>query len=244
MPDRRVFLVAGLLALLLLNSGCGVWDYFFLPQPEDTAQELFEAGQDAMQAKEYDRAAEYFSTLRDRYPFSPYTVRAELALGDAYFLEGRYVQAVEAYKDFESLHPRHEEIPYVLFQTGVASYKSVEDIDRPMQNVAEGLQYFYRLRQAYPDSPYAEQATEYILQSRRKMAEHEIFVADFYWRAERYQSAWQRYEYVAETFTDHPDIVEYANRRAELAYLRYQQNRSKELREEEQGSWKDLFDWL
>ena len=101
-----------LAACLLLLSGCGIIDYFFLPPPEDTAQELYEGANDAMQEKNYSQAAQYYTKLKDNFPFSPYTVEAELSLGDAFFLDGKYPEAAEAYKEFESLHPRHEAIPY------------------------------------------------------------------------------------------------------------------------------------
>ena len=40
--------------LLLFLGGCaGLMDYYFLPPPEDTAQELYEAGRDAMSQKDY-----------------------------------------------------------------------------------------------------------------------------------------------------------------------------------------------
>ena len=78
-----------LAACLLLLSGCGIIDYFFLPPPEDTAQELYEGANDAMQEKNYSQAAQYYTKLKDNFPFSPYTVEAELSLGDAFFLDGK-----------------------------------------------------------------------------------------------------------------------------------------------------------
>jgi len=237
----RLFLT---LALLLLLPGCGIIDYFFLPPPEDTAQEIFEAGQDAMNEKKYDNAAEYFTKLKDRYPFSPYTPRAELALGDAYFLDNRFDEAVDAYKDFESMHPRHERIPYVLYQIGVSNYNQFKSIDMPQEHVAEALEYFVRLMETFPDDAYAGEAKKHVQNCRRYLAEHEIFVADFYWRVERYGAAWKRYQSIASEFKDLPDVVDYALKRAEIAYLRFQKNRSKEERERIQGSWKQWFDWL
>ena len=65
-----------LAACLLLLSGCGIIDYFFLPPPEDTAQELYEGANDAMQEKNYSQAAQYYTKLKDNFPFSPYTVEA------------------------------------------------------------------------------------------------------------------------------------------------------------------------
>ena len=79
-----------LAACLLLLSGCGIIDYFFLPPPEDTAQELYEGANDAMQEKNYSQAAQYYTKLKDNFPFSPYTVEAELSLGDAFFLDGSH----------------------------------------------------------------------------------------------------------------------------------------------------------
>ena len=74
------------LALAIFSlSGCGIIDMIYLPPAEDTAQEIFEAGNDAMSEKNYVRAVELYNKLRDTYPFSPYTVDAELALADAYY---------------------------------------------------------------------------------------------------------------------------------------------------------------
>ena len=82
------------------------------------------------------------------------------------------------------------------------------------------------------------------MKCRRYQAEHEIFVADFYWRTEKYNSAWKRYEYVVENYQDLPDIVQYARRRGKLAYFLYQKKVSELKRKQEQGSWKQWFDWL
>ena len=101
---------------LTLATGCGIIDMIYLPPAEDTAQEIFEAGNDAMAEKNYVRAVELYNKLRDAYPFSPYTTDAELSLADAYYLDGEYVLAAESYKDFESLHPRHKAIEYVKAQ--------------------------------------------------------------------------------------------------------------------------------
>ncbi len=39
-------------------SGCGIIDMIYLPPAEDTAQEIFEAANDAMSEKNYVRAVE------------------------------------------------------------------------------------------------------------------------------------------------------------------------------------------
>lgn len=238
----RLTVVSGLLLATL--TGCGMIDYFYLPPPEDTAQELYEAGRDAMQEKDYYSAIRYFGDLTARYPFSPYTPQAEIGLGDAYFLNEDYLAAVDAYKEFEALHPRHEEIPYVYFQIGVASYKSFTSIDRPQPAIRDGLEYLYQLQELYPGTVYAEKGREYIVLCRSILAKHEIYVADFYWRRDRYVSAWKRYQYVVDNFPDLPEESAYAARRAELAYVRAQDDLSRGEWEKTHKTWKSIFSWL
>ncbi len=230
--------------LLLLSTGCGVIDYFYLPPPEDTAQELFELGNEAMQEKDYYTAIDMYTKLKDRYPFSPFTPQAELALGDAYYLNEDFSDAVVAYQEFEALHPRHDDMPYVLYQVGLASYKSFTSIDRPQQVVAEGLQYLYRLRETYPTSQYAEPAGELVLKCRRILAEREVFVGDFYMRTERFGAAWKRYQFVVDNFPDITDAASYAKKQGDVAYLKQQKASSQRALDESEGSWKDWFDWL
>ncbi|HAS88770.1 MAG TPA: outer membrane protein assembly factor BamD [Desulfovibrio sp.] len=242
---RNKFLSIVLASFLILSlSGCGVIDYYFLPKPEDTAQELYEAGVEAMSEKEFYDAAEYFSKLKDRYPFSPYTVKAEISLGDAYFLDKKYFDASEAYKEFAALHPGNEEIPYVLYQIGLSNFSLFSSIDRPQTNITEALEYFYRVEEAYPDTQYAKSAKEYIVKCRRSLADHELYVADFFWRSSKFGSAWKRYVYVVRNFKDLPEVRKYAMKQAEMSYYEYQKTLSQEERDRLQGSWKELVDWL
>jgi len=226
-------------------SGCALIDKFFLPPPDDTAQELYEAGMESMGEKEFSTAQGYFTNLKDRFPFSPYALKAELALGDAYFLDEKYQLSLDAYKEFEALHPSNSEIPYVLFQIGKGNYNLFKSIDRRQENIKEGLEYFYRLEETYPDSKYAKTARELIVQSRRILAEHEVYIADFFWRTEQYGPAWHRYQYVVENFSDIKDLRDYARKRAEYSYFEYQKTISEEERLRIQGSWKLwLKEWL
>ncbi|MDD4953022.1 MAG: outer membrane protein assembly factor BamD [Desulfovibrionaceae bacterium] len=245
MSRRPFFLLAGALALAVVIAGCGIIDYYFLPPPEDTAQELYESGMEYMKDKQYGDAAQAFIKLKDRYPFSPFTPKAEVALGDAYFLDGKYIQAVDAYKEFEAMHPSHEDTPYVLYQIGLASYNMFRSIDLRQDNVREALEYFYRVEETFPDSDYAKSSNEYVVKCRRVLAEHEIFVADFFWRTEQYGPAWKRYIYVVENYGDIADVRSYAKRRAEYSYYEYQKTLSEDERQEIQGSWKKwLKKWL
>lgn len=238
---RQLFLV---LCLSTMLSGCGVIDYYFLPPPEDTAQELYENANDAMRDKKYSTAAEYFTKIKDSFPFSPYAVEAELSLGDAYYLNDKYVEAAEAYKEFESLHPRHEAMPYVLYQIGMSDLKSFVSVDRPTTMVQEAIEYFKRLREQYPNSEYAAKVGDEIHACRKILAEHELYLADVYWQMDNYGPAWKRYSYVVENFPDVPEVSEHAKGKARAAYYKYLSTQSEKDRVKIEGTWKNIFNWL
>ena len=233
-----------ILVCVVMLNGCGIIDYFYLPPPEDTAQELFEAGNDAMREKNYLSASGYFAKLKDNFPFSPYAVEAELSLADCYFLDEEWGQAVEAYKEFETLHPRHEAIPYVLFNIGMANLNGYPSIDRPATQVEEAYSYFSRLRESYPSTEYATVAEEKMRECRRLMAEHELFFADFYFRMERYTSALSRYQGIIRDFPDVPEISAHAQEKAKAAFVKDREQRAEGNREKREGSWKQWFGWL
>ena len=241
--SKRLFPVL-LLLLMPLVSSCGLIDYYFLPPPDDTAMELYESGMDYMKEKRYSRAEENFLKLKDRYPFSPLTPKAEIALGDAYFLDKKFPEAADAYKEFETLHPSNPSIPYVLYNLALSNMNQFRTIDLRQDNVKEALEIFYRLQESYPGSEYAKQTAEGIYKCRKILCEHEIFIADFFWRTEQYGAAWHRYIFVLENFADVVEFKDYVRKRAEYSYFEYQKVLSEEEREKVQWTWKRLAKWL
>ena len=243
MPKKllRSFVLA---VCMFAVSGCGIIDLIYLPPAEDTAQEIFEAANDAMSEKNYVRAVELYNKLRDNYPFSPYTVDAELSLADAYYLDEEYALASETYKDFESLHPRHEAIPYVLYQTGMSLMKQFHSIDRATTELEAAYEYFNRLCQTFPDSPYVKSAQENMIACRKLMAEHELYIADVFWHMKKYGPAWRRYDYIVNSFKDVPEVAEHAKEKSLAASHNYREDQARLTREKRQGSWKEWFTWL
>lgn len=231
-----------ILFLVLFLNGCGAIDYYFLTPPEDTAQELFENARGFMQDKEYGEAVDSLTKLNDRYPFSPYATEARLMLGDAYALDSQYLEAVDAYEEFLNMHPRHESIDYVLFQIGVNKYNSHRSIDLPHTQLGEAVESFRRLVSEYPTSQYRDPALEYIVKCRKLMAEHEMFVADFYFKSGSYKAAWTRYRYIVDNFPELEDMVQMAESKAKVAYFYAQEDDNDTKRHP--GTFKKYFDWL
>jgi outer membrane protein assembly factor BamD len=231
-----------LLFLVFFLNGCGAIDYYFLTPPEDTAQELFENARGFMQDKDYEQAIDSLNKLNDRYPFSPYAMEARLMLGDAYALDEQYEEAAAVYEEFLGMHPRHESIDYVLFQIGVNKYNSHRSIDLPHTGLAEAIESFQRVIDGYPNSKYREPSAEYIVKSRKLMAEHEMYVADFYFKSKSYRAAWTRYKYIVDNFPDLTEIAQLAESKAKVAYFYAQEQENDTKRHP--SKFRSFFDWL
>ncbi len=202
--------LAGLICLLalLLPAGCA----WFETKTEASADELAHRGMRAFEREKYRKAIESFQKLRDWYPFSKYAKLAELKTADGHFHLGEYEEAVFAYEEFESLHPRNEAVPYVIYRIGRCHFQRMEGIDRDQTATRNALETFLRLQRTYPDSPYARKAEEPIQKCYENLAGHEFYVGMFYFKSEHYAPAASRFQAVLDNYPEgeyHPKARRY-----------------------------------
>ena len=95
-------------------------------EKEKSPEELMEEGTKHMDKGRYKSASDAFQNLKDRYPYSKYAVLAELKMADALFFTPEYDLAFDAYDEFERLHPRDKNIPYVIYQKGMCQFKQIK----------------------------------------------------------------------------------------------------------------------
>ena len=188
--------------------GCAL----FQAKEEKTARVLAEEGTEAFRDKDYRKAIESFEKLKDWYPFSQYSILAELKLGDARYHCREYEEAIFAYEEFENLHPKNEAVPYVVYQIGCCYFDRLHTIDRDQTMAQEALQAFERLIRTYPGSPYAKKAEKHMKVCNRNLAEHEFYVGMFYYKTKHYKAALERFKTVLRSYPDlgvHRKALEY-----------------------------------
>ena len=108
--------------LACLATGCSSVSLPSLPwswstpatQPNATAEAVFDEGTAYLNNKKYALAIDRFQRVKAEFPFSPQLVPAELKLAEAYYLNKQYPEATAAFKEFQTLHPSNENIPFVL----------------------------------------------------------------------------------------------------------------------------------
>ena len=160
----------------------------------------------------YDKVFDIIKEIQIRYPYTKYAALAELRSGDVYFKKKQYTLAAEEYENFITNHPGHEELDYAMYRLGLSYYKMKAGKDRNHSKRLQATKWFTLLKKTYPDSPHAEQVQDKIEESRRTLAEREIYVGKFYQRKKNYEAAAQRYRNVLENYSD----TEYAEKARKL----------------------------
>jgi outer membrane protein assembly factor BamD len=174
---------------------------FSTPSP-GSAQDLAIKGLDYYSRGKYEKAKKSFEMLLTQYPFSEYSLLAELKTADSsYYLEN-YEEALLQYKDFEEHHPTNEAIPYVMFQMAMCYYSQIDAIDRDTSTAANAIYAFSRMLRAFPNSPYTDEAQTRIKAARNFLANHEYYVATYYERTYAYEEAKARLEYLLRQYPD------------------------------------------
>ncbi len=196
----KVLLVLTLAAFL---SGCAVGKWMFGKKkpPEKPPETMAKEGVEQLKKKNYLDAAETFSKIKDRYPYSDQALVAQVKLADALYYNKKFDEAQSAYKEFEKLHPNNKVIPYVIYQQALCFYRQRPTIDRDQTFTEKALAEFRRLQQKFPKSEQATKAEKYKLKCLEDLAEHEFYVGAFYFKTKRYASALDRFQALSQ---EHP----------------------------------------
>lgn len=204
------------LALVFLLGGCSsINELLFGEDEEMNPTELMTQGIERMEKAQYKGAVESFQMIKDRYPYSKYAVMAELKMADALYQTEEYDSAYEAYDQFEKLHPKHKQIPYVIYQKGMSHFSQMSTNDREQTHTFKSKEEFERLIRRFPKDDYAHRARKNIRKCLIFMSEYELVVGHFYFKMGKYRAAMARYSYIVHNYPDmgqYNEALEYISR--------------------------------
>jgi outer membrane protein assembly factor BamD len=206
--------VAFLTSVLLLTSGCAALTQGQAGEPDyaTAAEENLRLGTEAMDNKDLLKAQKYFEYVRTKFPYQEAAREAELKLADVEFAREAWPEARDQYQNFIKLHPTHPRVDYAAYRsalTHVEDYPSEFFALPPSEEKDQGeIQYALAsmeefLRQ-YPQSEFADEAKAHAADARKRLAEHELYVARFYEKRERWKAVAQRLENLLKRYPGTP----------------------------------------
>lgn len=167
-----------------------------------SADEYFRAASQNFRSGALSVATEQFRELLDQHPFSDYAEEAELRIAHAQYLDGRYAEAIVALTDFQRRHPTSPHLPFVGYLLGMCYARQMLEIDRDQTASQNAYTYFLTVLRQYPESPFAELAREELDRCRRRLAGHELYVAEFYAKRGNWKAAEVRLVELAANYGD------------------------------------------
>lgn len=212
---KRYFALALLALITLLSSGCAI---FGSPTEVDETkgwgvQQIYEAAEDRMRDRDYDKAIKYFEVIESRYPHGRYAVQAQLEIAYAQYKKQDPVAATAAADRFIKLHPHHPNVDYAYYLKGLAVFNErgiVEKLtqqqisDRDPKALHDSFLAFKELITKFPDSKYVKDATLRMTYLVNSLAEHELYVARYYMKRQAYLAAVNRCKYMLTEYPDSP----------------------------------------
>ena len=158
---------------------------------------------------DYEQIRQTLNQIVDNYPYSTYAPLAQLRIADTYYKESRYLESAEAYDHFIKLYPNDKNIPYAVFMEGKSFLENQKswltgsipyDIDPT--GIYNAFDEFKFIMNNFPSSPYAGKAKKYALQCEKALANHDLYIADFYIEHEHYEAAINRLRTVYKKYPD------------------------------------------
>lgn len=183
----------------------------FLVRADPTnATELYDQSMDDMESGLYPEALRGFSELKTKYPYTKYAALADLRTADTQFHRGKFAEAVDAYRNFLKFHPKHEQGPYAMKQIGEAYYEQIPSdwfflppaAEKDQGHTKQAIAAYTDMLARFPDAEITDEARERLKVCRTKLADHELYVANFYLSRDRYKAAAGRAEVILKSYPE------------------------------------------
>jgi outer membrane protein assembly factor BamD len=187
-----------LLGLLLLAGGCA----WFRPAPTPIlpADELYSIGEMELDRRQYEKARENFKKIVERHPNSSYAASARFLIGEAYYREGDFDRAIKEFDTFMAFYPQHRSADLVQHRLAMSYYDQIKPIEQDQGLAKRALEQFKKLVKDYPESRYATDGLAKIDICRGRLAQKEVWVADYYLKQSNPSGARQRLEQVLKDY--------------------------------------------
>ena len=157
---------------------------------------LFDKGSDALKARKWLTAREYFKQVVETYTQSPYRPDAKLAVGDTYLEEGgadNVVLATNEYREFLAFYPTNKRADYAQYKLGMTHMKQMRAAERDQSETRDAVKEFQIFVGRYPSSTLMTEGKARLRESLDRLSEADFKVGYFYYRQKWYPGSIDRF---------------------------------------------------
>lgn len=176
---------------------------------ESKVERAYDRAEAAMERGDYIDAVARYNAIRSQFPYSRFATLSDLRLGDAYYEQEKFATAISQYRTFMKLHPNHPEVDYASFRVA-ESFKGQMPNDwlllppsyeRELSTTRDAEREYEFFLKKFPDSEFADDASRELAQVKRRLADHELYVATFYLRKNNPRACALRLRYLLDNYS-------------------------------------------
>lgn len=130
------------------------------PPLPDSPDALYAEAQKRVDGKQWNEARRMLEAFINRYPTDKRGAAAQFKIGEAYFSEGKYANAIGAFTKVIDNFPKAEEVESAMFKNGQAFYA--------LKYCGDARIYFQELLKRYPRTQYKAEAQEQVRELTRQ----------------------------------------------------------------------------
>ncbi len=162
----------------------------------EAVAKLYNEALESLKKNNYKTAAKEFGEVERQYPYSSYATKAILMQAYVNYKAKKYDDAIVAANRFITLHPGHKDAAYAIISSRcpILSRSTIPSaIRRPR---ARRWRRSRRSSAAFPDTPYAEDASQKVLVARDHLAGKEMEIGRYYYKQGSYLAGINRFKRV------------------------------------------------
>ncbi|MEI6557271.1 MAG: outer membrane protein assembly factor BamD [Rhodospirillaceae bacterium] len=189
-----------------------------VPYVERPPEQIYAEATQAMDEKEYKKAAKLFDEVERQHPYSQWATRAQLMSAFAHYESLKFDDAILALDRYIQLHPGSDQVGYAYYLKGLCYYEQITDVGRDQKITNQALEILKEVVRRFPESEYARDAKLKIDLTVDHLAGKEMEIGRFYLRQQNYMAAIGRFRKVVDEFQTTSHTAEALHRLIE-AYL-------------------------
>jgi len=177
-----------------------------------SAEKNYTRGNDELKDENYQEALKFFVFTKAKFPFSRFATLAELRIADTYYAQEKYVDSIDAYKQFQKFHPTHPQVldGYTAYRVCQAYVKQIPSDwflippshEKDQGATRDAILELNSFRRSHEDSKYMPNVNKLYRKCIRRMASHELYVARFYLDRDRPGATILRLEALLKKYPD------------------------------------------
>lgn len=175
---------------------------------ESDAQVIYLEGMHYLKDGDYEMSEKKFMKVISDFSYSKYEPYATVGLGDTYFQKEDYPAAVEVYRRFVKMRPKHEKTPWATLQIANSYFEQrpsdffifPNPAERDVEIVEKAVAAYELYLKKYPEDENRNSGIKQLQEAELILIEKDLRVAEFYAKKDRCPGVHMRIKHINDNF--------------------------------------------